>query len=183
MTMAIGEGWDLPPGSEPWSDFHWFTVSTRQDLEIVLLSSVPVWYTGHFLGGRMCPCLGTGCEYCGAAIGAQVRYCFGCAEVYQRRVGLIEMGRSNGLLLQEWSRRAGGLRGMSVRLSKHSKSSQSRTEMTYLDIEAPGWVLGVKPPDASLALYLTWHKAGFEMPSEFKQHMQGFFHSRRGPTG
>lgn len=166
--MGIGEGWELPPGAEPWSDFHWFQVSTRQELEVVILSERPVWYTGHFVRNRMAPCPGAGCEFCGAAIGSQIRYCFGVVELFTRRVGLLELGRSNGLLVQDWSYRSGGLRGMTLRLSKHSKSAQSRCVLEYVEEEPPGYVAKLVAPDPSLALYLTWHKAGFAMPEDFR---------------
>jgi hypothetical protein len=120
----------------------------------------------------MVPCSGNDCEACGAAIGAQVRYCFAVAEVTTRRIGLIEMGKSNGLMLQEWSARNGGLRGMMVELRKHTKSPQSRTEILYVDDPAPLWSVGVDAPDPALALYLTWHKAGFKMPAEFRERMK-----------
>ena len=130
-----------------------------------------MWYTGHFYGGRMVPCSGPGCEACGSAIGAQVRYCFAVAELESRRVGLIELGKSNGLLIRDWTARHGGLRGMVVRMSKQSKMAQSRTIVTYVEEAAPLWCVGVEAPDPALALYLTWHKAGFEMPAEFREQM------------
>lgn len=162
----IGEGFDLPPGAEPWSDFHWFQASTRGDLVLVFLSDQPVWYTGHYVGGRMAPCAGSGCDYCATGIGSQVRYCMSVAEMSSKRVGLIEFGRSNGLLIQDWVHRRGGLRGMVIEVSKHSKNVQSRTVIRYVDLPCEPWYLGLEVPDASTALFLTWHKAGMRMPEE-----------------
>jgi len=162
----IGQGFDLPPGAEPWSDFHWFQASTRGILVLVFLSDQPIWYTGHYVGGRMAPCSGSGCDYCATGIGAQVRYCVSVAETSTRRVGLIEFGRSNGLLLRDWVSRKGCLRGMVIEVSKHSKNVQSRTEIRYIDMPCEPWYLGLEVPDAATALFLTWHKAGMKMPEE-----------------
>lgn len=162
----IGSGFDLPPGAEPWSDFHWFQASTRGVLVLVFLSDQPIWYTGHYVGGRMAPCCGSGCDYCATGIGAQVRYCIACAEVSTRRVGLIEFGRSNGLMLQDWVYRKGCLRGMVIEVSKHSKNVQSRTEIRYVETPPEPWYLSLEVPDPSTALFLTWHKAGMRMPEE-----------------
>jgi hypothetical protein len=162
----IGSGFDLPPGAEPWSDFHWFQASTKGIIVLVILSDQPVWYTGHYVGGRMAPCSGSGCDYCATGIGAQVRYCIAVAETATRRVGLIEFGRQNGLLLRDWMNRAGGLRGMVIEVSKHSKNVQSRTEIKYIDIPCEPFWRGLEVPDCATALFLTWHKAGMRMPQE-----------------
>lgn len=169
--MAVGDGWELPPGSEPWSDFHWFQVSTKGSLNLVILSTGACWYTGHFVGGRMCPCSGSGCELCSAGVGSQVRYVFAVAETSTRRVGLFEVARGNGQLIRDWSERCGGLRGMRLEVEKHSRSSQSRTEVRYVEAPCDPWYLGLAVPDVQLALYLTWHKAGMVMPAAFDQRM------------
>jgi hypothetical protein len=169
----VGDGWELPPGAEPWSDFHWFQASTKGVLEIVVLSSGPSWYTGHYVGGRMSPCAGSGCELCAAGIGAQVRFVFAIVEIQTRRVGLIELGRGNGQQIRDWTARAGGLRGMRLEVSKHSRNAQSRTEVRYVEEVCPPWYLGVPVPDVQLALYLTWHKAGMVIPPAFADLMSG----------
>jgi len=169
--MAVGDGWDLPPGAEPWSDFHWFQASTREAIEVVILSSEPGWYTGHYVGGRMAPCQGRGCEFCGAGIGGQVRFVLAVAEMKTRRPGLMEFGRTNGRLIRDWIGRSGQLRGMILEVSKHGRSMQSRTELAYVEHVCPPWYLGIPVPDVQLALYLTWHRAGFQMPEAFGERM------------
>jgi hypothetical protein len=164
--VPIGDGFDLPPGAEPWSDFHWFQPSTRGDLVLVMLSDSPIWYTGHYVSGRMCPCAGTGCDYCASGIAAQVRYVMAVAEIETRRIGLIEFGRTNGLLIRDWMPRNGGLRGMVIDVTKHSKNVQSRTEIKYCDRMPDPWYLALDVPDCCVALFLTWHKAGLKMPNE-----------------
>jgi hypothetical protein len=119
----------------------------------------------------MCPCAGSGCELCSTGIGGQVRYVFAVAETQTRRVGLIEFGRSNGLLIRDWSGRHGGLRGLHMCVRKHSKSTQSRTEIQYLEDTVDPWYLGLICPDPQLALYLTWHKMQMAMPDSFQQRM------------
>jgi len=177
--MPIGSGFDLPPGAEPWSDFHWFQASTKGVLILVFLSSEPIWYTGHYVSGRMAPCAGGGCDYCATGIGAQVRYCVACADTTTRRTGLIEFGRSNGLLLRDWMARTGSLRGMVIEVSKHSKNVQSRTEVRYIDMPCEPWYNTIETPDVSTALFLTWHKAGFRMPEELVESSRRKMAERR----
>jgi hypothetical protein len=128
----------------------------------------------------MVPCPGAGCEGCAQGVGVQVRYAFAIADWETRRVGLIELGRNNGLMLQEWSYRNGGLRGMVVDMRKEGKHRQSRTKLTYLDQEASHWALGLDVPDVGLALFLTWDKAGFRLAPEVRERYSGS--SRRSQT-
>jgi hypothetical protein len=177
--MPIGEGFDLPPGAEPWSDFHWFQPSTKGILVVVMLSERPIWYTGHYVGGRMAPCCGSGCDYCATGISAQVRYVVACAESSTRRVGLIEFGRANGLLIRDWINRQGTMRGMVLEISKHSKNVQSRTEIRYIETPCDPWYLTLQVPDCSTALFLTWHKAGMKMPEELVESSRRKLEMRR----
>ena len=169
--MPVGGGWDLPPGAEPWSDFHWFGPSTKADLVLVILSHEPNWYTGHYVEKRMTPCPGEGCEECHRGTGGQIRYVFGVADRVTRRCGLIEFGRSNGLLIREWAERNAGLHGLMIDVTKHSKNVQSRTVVTEVREAPPAWIYTIDPPDVCLALFLTWQKGNFRMPREFAEEM------------
>lgn len=164
--MPFGEGWDLPAEAAPWSDFHWFSVPVSGSLRLTVISERPMWYTGHYQGGRMVPCVPPGCEPCGQGVGAQVRYAFAVADWETRRVGLVEVGRNNGLMIRELALSNGGLRGMVLDLSKEGRHRQSRTHVTYCGELASDWALGQDVPDVGLALYLTWVKAGCRVPEE-----------------
>lgn len=162
--MPIGEGWELPAEADPWSQFHWFRVSPRSALVVVLLAEQVLWYTGHFIEGRMNPCQGKGCELCRAGTGGQVRYVLPVAEVSTRRVGLLEVSRGIGELVKSWMPKNDGLRGMVIELSKHSLSKQSRTDVVYVERSIAPWFLECEVPDVRKALFLTWRKAGFKIP-------------------
>lgn len=163
--MTIGEGWDVPPAAAPWSDFHWFRVSPRSSLVVVVLSDQVLWYTGHFMDGRMCPCLGKECEVCKEGISGQVRYVVPVAEISAHRVGLLEVGQSVGQLIRSWEDRHGGLRGMVLEFRKHSHARQSRTEVEYIEEQQGPWYRNLQVPDVKRALVMTWKKAGFRLPA------------------
>lgn len=163
--MPVGSGWEIPAEDTPWSQFHWFRVSPRGDLVLVVLSDEVLWYAGHFLEGRMCPCLGKECELCKQGIAGQVRYVFAAAEISSHRIGLMEVGRGVGELIRNWEPRHDGLRGMVLQFSKHSHAKQSRTEVTYVDRPQSPWYLQIAAPDVRTALRLTWKKAGFQLPA------------------
>lgn len=131
---------------------------------MVVLSEEVLWYAGHFLEGRMCPCLGKECELCRQGIAGQVRYVFAAAEVSSHRPGLMEVGRGVGEQLRDWVPRHEGLRGMVLSFSKHSHAKQSRTVVQYIERDENPWYRQVEVPDIKQALRLTWKKAGFKVP-------------------
>lgn len=171
--VPVGDGWEVPADASPWSDFHWFSVPVRGSLRITVLSEKPTWYTGHYMRDRMIPCVGHGCEGCARGVGAQIRYAFAVADWETRRCGLLEVGRQNGLLLQDWMVRNGGFRGMAVDLCKQGSQRQSRTVLRYLEEEGTAWAMGLDVPEVGLALYLTWTKAGCVVPSALRERYEG----------
>lgn len=166
--MPYGEGWDMPVQFEGWSDFHWWKVPANRILILVCLSEGPVWYSGHFLKGRMEPCYGDGCKACREGVGAQARYIFVCVEPLSRKVGLLEVSRSVALELREMAEGRGQLRGLTFEIGKHTRHKQSRMEVVGVP-DAPGLNAGAfEVPDVKKALILTWEKAGFEVPKQYQ---------------
>lgn len=153
-----GEGWDLPDGVQPWSTFHWFKVGARQGLSVVVLSSAPFWYVGHYYSDRMWPCTAPGCPVCEDGVGRQVRYCFAVVETGTRRVGLLEVSESIGQVIRSWTPRNEGLRGMSLFFTRHSHSIKSRMEVEFVEQEQVAWWRELEVPDPKVALELTWSK-------------------------
>jgi len=165
--MAVGDGWDPPPEAHPWSDFHWWKVSPGRVLELVILSEAPLWYTGHFLRGRMRPCYGDDCEECKKGTGGQIRYVLAGVEVSSRRVGLLELGRAVGLQIRDYAQSMGTARGMWLEFGKESHAKQSRmiVQMIEKPVEIDWMELSV--PNMKEALVATWTKAQIPLPEGF----------------
>lgn len=162
--MAVGEGWDVRPEDRPWSDFHWWKVPAKGILVLALLGERPLYYVGHYVDGRMWPCVGSACGMCEKGIGSQVRYVMAAVDLSTRRVGILEVGRSNGLQIRDWVGSRGEMCGLTLELEKHSHSRTSRTEVRWVQKEAPPWVHIVEVPDIRRALILTWDKANMPLP-------------------
>lgn len=165
--MATGEGWDVPDDVKAWSDFHWWKVPVAKILVLHILSDTPVWYAGHYYKGRMLPCYGEGCALCADGVGAQLRYLIVGADPVSRRVGILEVGRTIALEIRDISGGKRPLRGMTIELSRHSHSKQSRMEAKYIDIDTPDWVLRLEAPDPKAAIVATWQKAKVLVPEGF----------------
>lgn len=165
--MPYGEGWDMPVQFEGWSDFHWWKVPANRVLVLVCLSEGPVWYSGHFLKGRMEPCQGEGCRSCREGVGAQARYIFVCLEPLARKVGLLEVSRSVALEFREIAEGRGALRGLTFEIGKHTRHKQSRMEVVGLPDYEGVDIRSFEVPDVKKALILTWEKAGFEVPKQY----------------
>lgn len=162
--MPKGEGWEIPQGIQPWSSFHWFKVSARRSLQVVVLCEQPFWYVGHYVNSRMVPCNSPGCTFCEDGIGQQMRYVFSVAEDSTRRIGLLELSDSNADLIRDWVARNEGLRGMHLDFSKHTASVKSRTEILFLEQDQVAWWRDLEAPDMALALELSWKKMNVKSP-------------------
>lgn len=158
----IGDGYEPEDGRLGWSDWTWFKVRGNKLLRVIVLSETPVHYRGHYHKGRMNPCLSEDCKLCEEHVGEQMRYVFGVVEVTDRRIGLLEVGRSVALLIRDWEGRNDGLRGMELHLSKESYAKNSRMVVEYVaSCEGPWW-RNLEVPDVRGALVATWRKAGFD---------------------
>lgn len=162
--MPQGEGWDVPDEVRGDLEFRWFRVAGNRVLILLCLADSPVWYRGHFVKGRMLPCLGQGCKMCSEGVGAQLRYVLPCAERFTHRTGLIEFGHSVAVEVRDLGVRRGGMRGLVFEVSKHSYSKQSRMEVAAVADEAEPWWREVDYPDPKAALYFGWQKSGFDVP-------------------
>jgi len=160
-------GWDPPEGVAGWSDFHWWKVPAGRVLQLIILSDVPLGYSGHFLKGRMQPCQGEDCQACHEGTGAQLRYLFAAVEPTTRRVGIWDTSRAVAQELRDRMIARGGLRGMWLVLSHHSHSKQSRTEIEGVESALPGWFADMESPDVTRALVETWRKAGYPIPAGY----------------
>ena len=162
--MAVGEGWDVAPEDRPWSDFHWWKVPAKGVLVLALVGEKPLYYVGHYVDGRMWPCLGPDCGMCKNSVGSQIRYVMGAVDISTRRVGILEVGRSNGMLIRDWVGARGAMTGQVIELEKHSHSRVSRTEIRRVEKEVGPWIHQIQLPDLRRALILTWDKANMPIP-------------------
>ena len=166
--MGVGTGWEVAPEDKPWSDFHWWKVPGKGGIVLALVGKAPLYYIGHFVDGRMWPCTGEGCGLCERAVGSQIRYVMGAVDILSRRVGILEVGRANGLLIRDRCQARGEMCGLVVDLEKHSHARTSRTEVRFSDKEVGPWVHQCEVPDLKRALILTWDKANMPVPPGMK---------------
>jgi len=152
----LGDGWDPPQAIVDRVEFHWFHVDPGRSLVLGILSTAPMWYVGHFEGGRMRQCSGTGCLSCLKGVGAQIRYVFSAVELTTRQVGVIEVSKSVAELIRSWEARNGSLRGMVLEFQKVSRSKQSRMDVGYIAECWPSWCVTVAPLDLRDVLSNTW---------------------------
>lgn len=169
MQPKVASGFGLPEGSDGWTDWTWFHARYPIPTRLTVLCDSPANYSGHFRKGRMVPCLGEACPLCAMGLGNQARYVFSVVEWQDRRVGLLELGRGQALLLQDWSEAAGGLRGVSIEIVRSSGKKQSSIDMTLVSEEVPIYFRHLPGPDPAKALLSTFQRANrivLEDPSE-----------------
>jgi len=151
-----GSGWSAAKKVAEQVSHHWWAVSGRRVLSLVVLSRAPYWYVGHYWRSRMDRCRGVGCEACAAGCGKQVRYVFCAAERSTRRVGLLEVGEYVAETIHALEGRHNGLQYMCIEMAKHTTANRSRMEVTYLDEDPGSAFLDLVPSDPAGALKRTW---------------------------
>jgi hypothetical protein len=104
-------------------------VPARGHLEILCLSDVPASYKGHYLAGRMQPCMRVNCAACAKGVGQQSRWVFSVYDCNRGVTGLLELGCVPAGLLQQFSRDYGGLRGLRFKLLKAGGTLRGRIEI------------------------------------------------------
>lgn len=154
-----GEGWTPPDAVRDEVDFHWFHIKPGCSLVLLLVGDRPIWYVGHFVGGRMRPCDGVECRECAEGIGRQIRYVFQVVEPGSRRGGCIEVSKSVALQVQDWVAHRGQMAGTMIEFEHVSKSKHSRMELHLVAREPPPWVWTVPQYDLLDVLRRTFSRA------------------------
>jgi hypothetical protein len=162
--MPSGNGWDVPDDVRGDIEFRWWRVPANRILVLVFLSEKPLWYKGHYLNSGMAPCFGDGCKLCEKGIGSQLRFVMAAAEISSHRTGLLEVGNTVATEIRDLAMHNGGLRGLTVEISKHSFSKRSRMEVKCVGRSDDVWWQETDYPDIQTALYLGWQKQGYETP-------------------
>lgn len=161
----VGEGFDLPQSVADRTDFHWFHCPVGSSLNLCLLPGKPVWYVAHWVNGRMIPCEGDDCELCAKELGSQIRYVFSVVEISTRRAGLIELGKTNALLIRDW----GGLDGyptfVAFEVYRPGRAKQSRLDVSRIEEKCLPWAMRIPIPDPMTALRLTWERQSLSAPT------------------
>jgi hypothetical protein len=105
----------------------WLHVPARGKLRVVVLSTAPARYTGHWVNGRMRLCLGLpACGECLSGRGKQKRWCFSVIDAETRGEGLLELGKAPALMVQEAAIAAGRLRGLVLSFGKEGEKLKGR---------------------------------------------------------
>ena len=158
--MLIGEGFDLPQEVADRTDFHWFHCPVGGSLNLCLLPGKPIWYVAHWHNGRMIPCDGDDCILCARQMGTQIRYVFACVEISTRRPGLIELGKTNALLVRDWGGGDGYPSFCAFEVWRPGRAKQSRIEVRRTEEVCLPWAMRCTIPDPYRALQLTWERSG-----------------------
>jgi hypothetical protein len=154
----MGSGFDIPPEVADRVDFHWFHVPVGGSLNLCLLPPKPVWYVAHWVGGRMIPCEKDDCRYCAEGLGTQIRYVLSVVEITTRQPGLIELGKTNGLLIRDWGGCDGYPTWVAFEVYRPGRAKQSRLDVRRLEQSCLPWAMRVPMPDPVAALEATWEK-------------------------
>jgi hypothetical protein len=105
-------------------------VPARTKLKVVVLSTQPVWYVGHWVGNRMQRHWDGACVWCEQRRGRKYRYCFSVLDADTRAPGLLELGAATAEVIMAAAEAAGRLRGLVFSLRKDGGKERGRVLVT-----------------------------------------------------
>lgn len=148
---TVSVGWGDPAREKDEHSGAWLHVPARSKLTVVVLSSAPVRYVGHWVGGRMVRCTGRMCIWHERRVGQQVRYCFSVLDAETRAPDLLEVGAAAAEVMWEVAKREGRLRGLCFGLRKEGGKERGRVLVTAL---APLMAVELLPAEEEIGPHL-----------------------------
>jgi hypothetical protein len=116
--QAVSIGWgDMDP-AEVSEAYTWFHVPAVGALDVVVLSTDPVLYRGHYMAGAVQPCSIPRCVHCQNGVGILKRCALSVYSLSLGARGLLELGHGTAGQIHALSVSAGHLRGLAVSLTK-----------------------------------------------------------------
>ena len=124
--LAVSVGWgEVEPG-EAVESYTWFHVAPGLGLDVVILSTHPTMYRGHYIAGAVLPCSLPRCAQCQAGIGVQRRCVLSVYSLNLACRGLLEVGERTAGQIHAQSLSVGFLRGLAVHFSKEPETLRGR---------------------------------------------------------
>lgn len=118
-SLSLAAGWGDPEGEGQREKGLWFHVRGSEKLVVAILSEEPVTFRGHWVERKFYLCRAS-CPCGGRQDKSDPRWAFSVLELGGRRVGQIEVGWQTARDLLNLANRAGGLRGLVVKLWKEN---------------------------------------------------------------
>lgn len=157
MVDCVGHGWG-DQGAGPGGVFAWIHATGSAILTLRVTSEDPVNYPGHWADGRVRPCQGKGCAWCGARIGVQQRFALSAVDLQSGVHSVMEVGLPTALRIRELADGGGGLRGLTMCVSREGGRKRGRL-LVHPARDAEDLV-GDLPPalDVEAILRATWKR-------------------------
>jgi hypothetical protein len=91
-------------------------------------------------------------------LGTQLRYVVSAVDLSTHQIGVLEFGQSVAELVKKWATGFGYLRGMTIEISRATKSKHSRMEVAMIREPPLPWVLSTEGLDLKEVLERTWER-------------------------
>lgn len=156
MKYEYGRGllWAPEPGGTPL--FNWLHIQPGDSKVLVMGEVLPLWYHAHWLEGRMRPCGGDGCSWCGVGVGRQRRWVFAVIDEWSKKPYLWEVSEFSCSQIKEILEQQDAAQWVKLRVSREHGNRKGRLDIRHAGT-GDGLLYGeIKFPDLAEALELTW---------------------------
>lgn len=132
--FEVEQGWGDPAKEVEEKKGLWFHVPAKGSLVVAMLSIHPVLFRGHWMDKRFHLCRNADhCQFCARGWPRDPRWAFSVYELGSRRSGLLEVGAVTASEVQNWSNRAGSLRGLVLKFYKVGETRFGRVAAVPAD--------------------------------------------------
>lgn len=125
--LVGGSGWGKLDGADEAPRRMWLKVDAREGLSFCLLREEPFVYVGHFVRGKMRPCVDPDrCLHHAAGIAGQVRVVFSGLDTHRQEAGLLEVNKYTAMQIREKIEDVGFGRGLVIMLRKEGRKTNGQ---------------------------------------------------------
>ena len=124
--QAVSVGWGDMEQAEVSEAYTWFHVPALGALDVVVLSTQPVLYRGHYMAGAVQPCSVPRCRHCQAGVGLLRRCALSVYSLSLGARGLLELGHGTAGQIHALSVSTGFLRGLAVTLAREHSHARGQ---------------------------------------------------------
>lgn len=126
VERAVSVGWSDEEPDESVENYTWFHVPSDGRLDVVVLSTEPICYRGHYMAGAVQPCSVPRCVHCQNGVGILKRVALSVFSLNTGCRGLLELGDGTARHIRALMPVSGLLRGVAVSLSKEHQQQRGR---------------------------------------------------------
>jgi len=136
--------------------WHWLHPRPGEVVDWLVVSSEPLWFTGHFQAGRMMVCNTNLCSMCALGVGKQRRWVLVGIDRKSKEVQAWEFGDSVAEKVRAWAEKYGSCIGLNLEIRRAGDSVHSKLLVECMEVRKVSESLVSRVPTVMEVFTLTF---------------------------